>query len=110
METARQVASGGGKGGNKYAVKKRRKQKYVRTGRLGANTKVTRQAARQYTLTSRAPYARYVVGNAQGMGQAEVHKGRWPLLRQAVVKALERLQSRLTEAMKRSLRENGIGL
>lgn len=68
--------------------RERPRQKYVRTGNLGASWKVKRTES-GYVIENDARrrgrrYTRYVVGDAYGTGQAWMHAGRWPLFRDVV--------------------------
>ena len=63
-------------------------QTYRRTGRLGASWKVQSledgYSISNYAAKKGRRYANYVVGNAYGTGQAQIHEGRWPLFRDVV--------------------------
>jgi hypothetical protein len=77
---------------------------YIRTGRLGANwglRRVGRTAVEFFNLTS---YARYVVGNAAGGGQAAIHVGRWWLGRRKIEQRIERLADMLKTAFDKAAR------
>lgn len=77
-------------------------QRYVRTGKRGEATKVisysgSNQYSKKYTLESNPSYGRgktgnpYTVGDAQGQGQAAVHKGRWANMNARVQAAVGRI-------------------
>jgi len=83
-------------------------QRYVRTGKRGAATKVTsasgnNQYVKKYTLESNPSYGRgrtgnpYTVGDAQGQGQAAIHAGRWKLMRTATEQAVDRIVEKAGE-------------
>lgn len=80
----------------------RPKQRYKRTGRLGARWKSagTPDGARIY---NEQPYAGYVVGDASGKGQAWMHAGRWWLARDVVEAARPKLREALVREMDRQL-------
>lgn len=66
-------------------------QRYKRTGRFFYSWGIDRVGNTGYVLknTARSPktrkeYGQYVVGNAYGLKQAWMHKGRWELLRDVV--------------------------
>lgn len=59
-------------------------QTYIRTGRLGRNWKSNKVGVLKYRITNSTPYAKYVVGNAYGQGQAWMHVGRWNVFRNVV--------------------------
>lgn len=82
MDEAKYEVSGGWNGGNNYAVDERPGQTYERTGNLGASTYWERIGL-TYAMYSDAyhdgkAYSKYVVGMADGSGQAWMHAGRWP--------------------------------
>jgi hypothetical protein len=52
-------------------------QRYVRTGRLGDSWTARAYGKYHITFKNAAPYARYVIGDGKGEGQAWMHKGRW---------------------------------
>lgn len=77
-------------------------QRYVRTGRRGAATKIVAQPGNnqhssKYTLESNPRYKGgqtgnpYTIGDAQGKGQAAVHVGRWVTAYDAVNRAIGRI-------------------
>lgn len=70
-------------------------QLYVRTGNLGASWRVERTED-GYTIRNDARrkgrrYARYVVGDAYGLGQAWMHAGRWPVFRNVVEAEIDKM-------------------
>ncbi len=95
MEQAGTETSGGYSGGNSYTVPERPGQDYVRTGTYGSRTRVVpgdnNQYLKSYKLESGASYSRHVGGDAYGQGQAWMHRGRWPLMVNAVEAALDRI-------------------
>ena len=54
----------------------RPRQRYVRTGQLGRSWGARRSPGGA-TIFNNRPYARYVVGDDKGKGQAWMHAGRW---------------------------------
>lgn len=81
----------GSRGG--YNIPTRPRQRYQRTGRLGRATQVYR-TGRTWTIKSSARYrgrgySGYVLGNADGFGQAAIHSMRWPTMRQVMTKMAE---------------------
>jgi hypothetical protein len=77
--------------------------RYIRTGRLGRGYGLMRHglAVRIFNLT---PYTGYVVGDAEGRGQAGIHQGRWWLARQRVEARLGDATERIGRAIERELR------
>jgi hypothetical protein len=80
-------------------------QKYKRTGRLGFSWKVKRIDT-GYILSSDARdpktnrrYTTYVVGNAYGLSQAWMHRGRWPLFRDVVEAEVDRLPQQVADSV-----------
>ena len=59
-------------------------QKYVRTFNMMRNYKIGRTDAGNYFFRADAPYSRYVLGDARGLGQAWMHKGRWFKMRDVI--------------------------
>lgn len=72
-----------------YNVGLRYQQKYERTGRYGGGFQVVRNGPQNYTLQNRVAYAVYVGGDSNNQGQAWMHQGRWPLIRETVDKFVE---------------------
>lgn len=110
MKPARYEASGRYIGGNSYGVSKRSGQAYIRTGEYGAGTKLSNPAPKVWRITQSAWYSKWVGGGASGDSQAGIHAGRWPLLPDAVMKAVNALKKTLPNAMREFLRKEGIGL
>ncbi len=72
------------------------KSKYVRTYRFKnawRTSEVPGGIAIRNAVTDRRGrlYPVYVVGDAEGQGQAQVHAGRWPVFRQVTDDAVQRL-------------------
>lgn len=70
-------------------------QRYVRTGLLGRSWKVKRHGETGYQISNRAYrrgryYAKWVIGTAYGTHQAEIHRGRWKLLRDEVDREVQK--------------------
>jgi len=75
--------------------RERPNQKYVRTGNLGASWRVVKLQD-GYRVENDASnrgrrYARFVVGDAYGTGQAWMHAGRWQRFRDVVEEELDTL-------------------
>ena len=96
MDTAKYEASGYWTGGANYGVPEVPGQSYRRTGTYGASFKVIDNGYRSFTLFSSAvqrgvDYTRFVGGDYAGQGQAAVHRGRWPLIFDAVSRQVQAL-------------------
>jgi hypothetical protein len=108
MDNAKRDASGGYSGGASYAVQPPMNSTYQRTGNLGRSTYWERegQTYRMYSVAidkrGRA-YSVYVVGDASGSGQADIHQGRWPLLADVMTKwaqiAVDRMRAAIDKAV-----------
>jgi hypothetical protein len=61
---------------------------YIRTFRLGNSWSVVQQGWMRYLIENPTTYAMFVVGNAQGIGQAWMHVRRWWKMRDRVQAAL----------------------
>ena len=96
-------------------------QKYERTGILGASWEVIHNMTRSYTLRSDAVqqgrhYTHYVVGRADGTGQAFMHvmgyRGlvRWKLVKDVVGKWSRKLLESVNADLRRILHGQGAGL
>jgi hypothetical protein len=87
-------------------------QKYQRTGRYGASWHVEKLAD-GYSIYNNAEakgrqYPRFVVGDAYGTGQAWMHQGRWPLLRDEVDKEVEKLPPEIEDEIVMVARRNNL--
>ena len=87
-------------------------QRYKRTGLLGASWDVKR-LDNGYMITNDArrkgrTYGHYVVGDAYGAGQAWMHKGRWPKLRDVVDAEIEKLPDAVSDEIKLVARRAGL--
>jgi hypothetical protein len=82
---------------------------YQRTGEYGVSFHVyeTRTGAR---LEVGAAYARYVGGDSEGQGQAWMHRGRWPVISDAVNEELDALVQEVDADLSAVIRQEGIGL
>jgi hypothetical protein len=109
MDEATKEASGGYAGGNSYAVPGTGGG-YVRTGRYGAGTKLHHTGGQSYRLEQTASYSRYVGGYADGSGQARIHQGRWPKLRDVVSRAAEKIVKAAEEAFREVIMRGPGGL
>ncbi len=88
------------RGGNRYDVPARR---YERTGNLGRSTTLIEKGL-TFTIVSRAyrngrAYSEYVIGKADGTGQAGVHVGWWTTLRDAVDAYMDKMLADLDAAL-----------
>ena len=77
-------------------------QRYVRTGNLGASWRVDRlDDGYRISNFARGPkgrlYTRYVVGDAYGLGQAWMHRGRWQLFRDVADAEIEKLPAEVVK-------------
>jgi len=71
---------------------------YVRTGGYQAAWKVV-QTEKGFSLKNSKPGAKYIAGNAYGIGQSRIHQGRWRLLRDTVDGELEKLPAEMRSAL-----------
>jgi hypothetical protein len=102
LDIARKEASGGYSGGNSYAVGETGGG-YVRTGNYGSSTTLEYLGGQSYRIEQGASYSRYVGGYADGSGQARVHVGRWPLLRDVMEKAVEAILEAIEAEFQRQI-------
>ena len=116
MKRAKKVASGGWSGGANYTVSLLPNQGYERTGNYGQSFKIT-EVGWNWRLESHAMgergqgYTTYVGGNAEGEGQAAIHAGRWPLIKDAVMAEVERsLVQEIDADLTRVIQQEGLGL
>lgn len=91
-----------------YGVAYRPGQKYKRTGRYGANFRIERNGSQNYTLQNRTPYAPYVGGDSTGAGQAWMHEGRWPVVREVVEKFVTPMVEEIEHAIDDSAEALGL--
>lgn len=54
------------------------------------------------------PYAQYVVGDAEGHGQAWMHEGRWPLFREVVDEEVGKLPPEVERHIEVTARSHGL--
>ena len=83
-----------------------------RTGRLFRSWAVLEIKGKGYAVENRAAkrgkeYARYVVGDAYGTGQAWMHKGRWMIYRDVVDEEVEKLPKPIAEQIVMVARRKG---
>lgn len=86
--------------------------RYTRTFKLRDSFKVTR-ATNGYTIKADPVqkgkhYGRYVIGYADGTGQARIHTGRWKLLRDVAEQESDKLPPMVAEHIKMTARKNGL--
>ncbi len=82
-------------------------QTYVRTFKLKRGWKIQGAGPTGYKLINRArfkgrSYVKFVVGDSSGMGQAWMHKGRWPIFGNVVEKEVRKLPIEIHRALKLS--------
>lgn len=107
MNLAKHEASGYWAGGNSYAIPELPNQGYIRTG-VYARSMYVEQDGRAFRLQSEAPYSVYVGGDAQGQGQAWMHKGRWPVIADVVRKWAETLTGTIDRRIKEAAEAFGL--
>lgn len=95
--------------GGAYSVPERG---YLRTGNLSASTYLVENGL-TVTIVSNAVqdgrgYSRYVIGNADGSGQARIHVGYWTPLRQSVDDEVEDLVRDIDEDLGQSAEAVGL--
>jgi len=93
---------------------KRPAQKYIRTGQLANRWAVERRSQSLIVIVNRAnrkgrEYARFVVGDSQGEGQAWFHRGRWWTGRGVVQDARPELRAEINKELSRMLKARGTG-
>jgi len=97
-------------GGTSYSVPLRG---YVRTGELGRRTRVEsgdNQTGVYGRIVSDAKHSVYVIGNALGEGQAEIHSGFWQALRDVLDNEIVSLLDQMEGDMSDAARMAGAGL
>ena len=96
-------------GGNAYAVPERG---YVRTGNLGRSAYIEQDGAstriRVEAYRNGVEYGKYVVGDAEGQGQAYMHAGWWMKLRDAVDAEIEDMTTEVDTAIQDSAEAIGL--
>ena len=86
---------------------------YVRTMNLSGSTYLEEDGL-SFRIQSNAvskrgdAYSKYVIGDADGYGQAYMHQGYWTPLRQSVDTEVERLQKELDEHLQESAEALGL--
>jgi hypothetical protein len=115
MKDAKFDASGGWSGGASYQVPPKVGSKYQRTGTYGRSFKVVKYKPLAFRLYSDAiqngrHYTNYVGGDSKGFGQAGVHRNRWAVIFKTVTAYAKILVAKTEMAMKKYLRQEGIGL
>lgn len=89
-------------------------QKYVRTGTYNRSFRFAGSAGK-YQIKSDAVqkgrhYTPFVGGYADGTGQAQIHAGRWTLIKDAVERAMDRVRRMAEEEFNRIINSGGQGL
>ena len=95
--------------GGPYTVPERG---YIRTGNLSASTYLEEDGL-SFRIKSEAmrdgrPYSVYVIGSADGYGQAQVHVGYWKPLRESVDEQVEKLMEDLDKDLQDSAEALGL--
>lgn len=93
------------RGGGSYDVPPR--GDYVRTGELGESVRIVTEGP-SVRIEVGADHARVVVGGADGTGQAQMHAGRWLLLRTAVDSEMDALTSGIESGLLRQAEAVGL--
>lgn len=70
------------------------KSRYRRTYRLREGWSIEK-LDKGYQIRNSTPYAKHVVGNAYGQGQAYMHVGRWQVMRDVVESEMSTLPGRV---------------
>jgi hypothetical protein len=52
-----------------------------------------------FSLINRKPQAKYIGGNAYGLGQSRIHRGRWKLLKDATEEEIKKLPQEMKDAL-----------
>lgn len=98
-------------------VYRRAPGRYRRTGNLGSHWAIGENEKRTgYTIANTArnkkgkAYGRYVVGGANGSGQAWMHQGRWRLLRDVTDEEVAKLPNEVREELKLVARKSGFSV
>lgn len=115
IESAKYEASGGWNGGSSYSLAGPEKPSYERTGTYGESFEVVDNGGLSYTLKSDAVqrgqhYTSLVGGNYEGLHQAWMHVGRWPLIGPTVTKWINTLVQEIEVEIGYILRQEGMGL
>lgn len=79
---------------------KRSGQKYVRTFNMMQKYRIGKTGAGNYYFEAAAPYSKYVLGDARGIGQAWMHKDRWFTMRGMIEWVVARLPKSVIRALK----------
>jgi hypothetical protein len=89
-------------------------QRYVRTGEFFYSWNIRQAESDRYVIESNAQtpngrrYSQYVVGDAYGLSQAWMHKGRWPLFRDVVEEEIDRLPDEVADQVILVARRKGL--
>ena len=92
---------------------KRQGSTYIRTYRLGDSAKVTDTISGwKVSIDPVSPkgvhYGTYVIGDMNGQGQAWMHKGFWPLLKEVADQASETMFNDTENQMQTDIRTRGL--
>ena len=109
LEQATQEARGSYPGGSYsgYIVPPLLRQGYVRTGNFGRSTYWVREG-RSYRVKSEHKAAAYIVGDGRGEGQANIHRGRWPVAYQVMLKWVETMVENMRNRIRRGAEAVGL--
>lgn len=113
IENAKSEVSGYYKGGASYNVPTRPNQTYIRTGNFGRSVFWERIGLTYRVIVSAynkrgQEYGPYVVGRADGSGQAGIHAGRWPNFREVMLKWADVAVARVQAAVERAIIDFGL--
>lgn len=103
-------------GGNSYLTPPPFRTKYRRTGIYGGSFRVQADGGAVRLISrARAPrtgreYTTYVGGNAEGLDQARIHIGRWPVIRAEVEQETAQLVTEIDGDLSAVARREGFGL
>jgi len=86
---------------------------YKRTGKYEGGWEVKQTGtgtAREFTISNRVPYSKYVGGNAYGKQQSNIHSGRWILAQETVRKHAEAGLTKVRQDIHEAIQAGGAGL
>lgn len=84
-----------------------------RTGDYNAGWSVKQTGtgtAREFTLSNKVPYAKYVGGTAYGKGQSRIHRGRWMIVQDVVRRHVEAGLTKIRADVHDAIQAGGFGL
>jgi len=86
---------------------------YKRTGQYGAGWQVKQTGsgtAREFTISNRVAYAKFVGGTAYGKDQSNIHKGRWQLAQEVVRGHVEAGLTKVRQDVHDAVQSGGYGI